>query len=163
MPQVFNVDLELWIAMMLGSFILLLILVLIQWVQLRKMKRKYKQMLGEGRELNLEEAIISVQQRQSVLNEKADHNAKQIEAILQTMKTMKSKVGILRYNAFGDRGNDLSFSAAIIDSECNGLVLSGIHSRDDSYIYAKPVEKGTSRYALSPEEKEAISQASQQA
>lgn len=75
---------------------------------------------------------------------------------------MKSKVAMKRYNAFGERGNDLSFSLAILDDNHSGIVLSSLHNRENSYIYAKPLEKGESPYPLSPEEKEVIALALQQ-
>ena len=36
------------------------------------------------------------------------------------------------------------------------MVLNGIYARDMSNIYAKPIEGGKSKYALSDEEKQAI-------
>lgn len=74
---------------------------------------------------------------------------------------MKSKVAMKRYNAFGERGNDLSFSLAILDDNHSGIVLSSLHNRENSYIYL-PLEKGESQYPLSPEEKEVIALALQQ-
>ncbi|MEW9107481.1 DUF4446 family protein, partial [Paenibacillus sp.] len=71
-------------------------------------------------------------------------------------KKMKSHVGIQRYNAFAERGSDLSFSIAWLNEEQDGVVITSIHGREHSYVYAKPVEKGQSTYSLSPEEKKAI-------
>jgi hypothetical protein len=78
------------------------------------------------------------------------------------LKKMKSKVGIHRYNAFSDTGSDLSFSVAILDEYQDGVLLTGIHNREQTYIYAKPIQRGQSQYTLSPEEKEAIIQTSKQ-
>ena len=72
------------------------------------------------------------------------------------MKKCLQKVGVVRYNAFDDVGSDLSFALAILDDKNNGYVLNGIYARDNSNIYAKPVENGKSSYVLSEEEKEAI-------
>ena len=58
----------------------------------------------------------------------------------------------MRYKAFEDVGSDLSFSVAILDSYNDGIILTGIYSRHDSVTYAKPVDKGISRYELSEEE-----------
>ena len=64
-----------------------------------------------------------------------------------------------RYNAFKDTGSDLSFTLALLDEKNDGIVLNGIYARDSSNIYAKPIEKGESKYILSNEEKEAINRA----
>jgi hypothetical protein len=69
------------------------------------------------------------------------------------------RVGMVRFDAFEDMGGKLSFAAALLDGEGNGLVLSSIAGRTDSRVYAKPVERGASRYNLSGEEEEAIKRA----
>ncbi len=69
------------------------------------------------------------------------------------------RVGLVRYDAFEDMGGHLSFSAALLDGNGNGLVITSINGRQDTRCYAKPVEGWTSRHNLSGEEEEAIQQA----
>jgi hypothetical protein len=66
------------------------------------------------------------------------------------------KKGFVRYNPFGDVGGNQSFSLALIDGTGNGYVISSIHSREGTRVYAKTVEAGGSEYNLSEEEKKAI-------
>jgi len=68
-------------------------------------------------------------------------------------------VAVVRYDAFGDMGGRLSFSAALLDDEGTGLVLTSINSRTETRTYAKGVQGGTSSSELSPEESEAIAHA----
>ena len=68
------------------------------------------------------------------------------------MKVCVKKIAIKRYKAFEDVGSDLSFSVAILDSYNDGIILTGIYSRQDSTTYAKPIDKGISIYNLSEEE-----------
>ena len=68
-------------------------------------------------------------------------------------------VGVVRYDAFGDMGGRLSFSAAMFDAEGNGIVLSSINGRSETRTYAKSLSGLESEQTLSPEEKQAISQA----
>ena len=75
------------------------------------------------------------------------------------MENCIQKIGLVRYNAFKDTGSDLSFTLALLDNKNTGIVLNGIYSRETSNIYSKPVEKGTSTYTLSDEEKQAIQKA----
>ena len=70
------------------------------------------------------------------------------------------RVAVVRYDAFGDLAGSLSFSAALLDDEGNGLVLSSINGRSETRTYAKGVSAGTSEAPLSPEEQEAIAEAS---
>ena len=68
-------------------------------------------------------------------------------------------LGIVRFNPYSGTGGDQSFSVAVLDEQRNGFVMSGLYARDNSRIYAKPVEKGESLHPLSGEEKEAIQKA----
>ena len=68
-------------------------------------------------------------------------------------------VAVVRYDAFGDMGGRLSFSAAIIDDAGDGVVLSSIHARGESRTYAKGVVGGRSDATLTPEEQQALAAA----
>ena len=68
-------------------------------------------------------------------------------------------VAVVRYDAFGDMGGRLSFSAAIIDDRGDGLVFSSIHARGESRTYAKGVVGGGSDATLTPEEHQALAAA----
>lgn len=65
-------------------------------------------------------------------------------------------VAVIRYDAFGDMGGRLSFSAALLDDAGDGLVLTSIHGRSEARTYAKGVKGGNSEQELSPEEKQTI-------
>ncbi|OHA46883.1 MAG: hypothetical protein A3A80_02895 [Candidatus Terrybacteria bacterium RIFCSPLOWO2_01_FULL_44_24] len=69
------------------------------------------------------------------------------------------KVGAVRFNPFDDTGGDQSFAAALLDSADNGIVISSLHSREGTRVYAKSVIKGESRHHLTEEEREAIRRA----
>lgn len=68
-------------------------------------------------------------------------------------------VGVVRFNPFPDKGGDQSFAVALLDGHADGVVFTGLHSRADARVYAKPVVGGNSTYALTDEEKEAINRA----
>lgn len=65
-------------------------------------------------------------------------------------------VAVVRYDAFGDMGGRLSFSAAVIDDRGDGMVLSSIHARGESRTYAKGIVGGRSDVTLTPEEQQAL-------
>ncbi|MDR6225380.1 DUF4446 family protein [Desmospora profundinema] len=78
----------------------------------------------------------------------------------ESTRRLKGKVGLVRYNAIGERASDMSFSMAFLDERSDGVVISSLFSHHgQSYIYAKPVENGSSTYRLSKEEEQAIQQA----
>ena len=69
------------------------------------------------------------------------------------------KVALVRYDAFEDVGGRLSFSCAFLDDHGDGVVVTSINGRQDTRVYAKPVQAGKSSYSLSTEEEEAIARA----
>src|SRR5947207_12443073 len=66
------------------------------------------------------------------------------------------KVGVVRFNPFQDSGGDQSFAIALLDQGGTGLVISSLHGRAETRIYAKPVTNGRSTHSLSDEEQQAI-------
>lgn len=85
----------------------------------------------------------------------AGEQRRQAEALLGAIQ----RIGLVRYDAFEDMGGHLSFSAALLDAEGDGFVITSINGRQDTRCYAKPVEAWTSRHNLSEEEEAAIQQA----
>ena len=68
-------------------------------------------------------------------------------------------VAVVRYDAFGDMGGRLSFSAALVDDAGDGVVISSIHARGESRTYAKGLVSGRSDTTLTPEEQQALAAA----
>ena len=65
-------------------------------------------------------------------------------------------VGVVRFNPFEDTGSDQSFAIALLDDRRDGIVLSSLHGRGQTRMFAKPVEGGESKHQLSEEEAQAI-------
>ena len=68
-------------------------------------------------------------------------------------------LGMVRFNPFRETGGDQSFSLALADAEGNGAVMSTLHSRDLTRVYAKPLKAWQSTYQLTDEEQTAINKA----
>jgi hypothetical protein len=69
------------------------------------------------------------------------------------------RVVLVRFNPFEDTGGNQSFALALLDADGNGWVLSSLHARTGTRLYAKAVRGGRSDGALSDEETAAIKQA----
>ena len=71
-----------------------------------------------------------------------------------------TKRALIRFNPFEETGGDQSFVIALLDSKDNGIIISSLHSRSGTRVYAKEVvgTKPTS-YKFSKEEKEAVEKA----
>ncbi|HET7726401.1 MAG TPA: DUF4446 family protein [Candidatus Limnocylindrales bacterium] len=68
-------------------------------------------------------------------------------------------IGLVRFNPFEDTGGNQSFALALLDAEGDGFVVSSLHARAGTRIYAKALVRGRSEAALSDEETEAVRQA----
>ena len=82
-----------------------------------------------------------------------------VQALRADLSGTLRHVAVVRYDAFGGMGGRQSFSAALLDDEGNGLVLTSINSRTETRTYAKGVQGGAGSSELSPEEQEAIAEA----
>jgi len=79
-----------------------------------------------------------------------------VDAARRELSDALRHVAVVRYDAFGDMGGRMSFTAALLDDSGDGLVITSINGRTESRAYAKGVKQGTSDQTLSPEETEAI-------
>lgn len=67
------------------------------------------------------------------------------------------KVELFRYNPYDDTGGDQSFTLALLDSKGDGIVLTSLHARSGTRVFAKPVNSGESKkYGLSKEEEKVV-------
>lgn len=69
------------------------------------------------------------------------------------------RVGLVRFNPFEDTGGNQSFAIALIDGAGSGIIVSSLHSRTGTRVYAKAVTDGRAEAALSQEETDALGRA----
>ncbi len=83
----------------------------------------------------------------------------EVDALRADLAGTLRHVAVVRYDAFGDMGGRLSFSAALLDDNGDGVVISSISGRSDTRTYAKGVRRGVSDQQFSPEEQQAVEHA----
>src|SRR5262249_29139248 len=66
------------------------------------------------------------------------------------------RVGLVRVNPFEDTGGNQSFALAMLDGRGDGFVVSSLHARAGTRVYAKSIAGGAAESALSDEEGEAL-------
>ena len=87
---------------------------------------------------------------------------KRLEALEEEAKKSRDslqKVGMVRFNPFGEIGGDQSFCIAVLNNNNDGFVITSHYGREANRVYAKPVSQGKSQYQLSTEERRAIDEA----
>lgn len=66
-------------------------------------------------------------------------------------------MNLIRFNPFDDIGGNQSFILVLLDKDNSGIILTSLHHRSFSRIYAKPIKNGQGdNITLSKEEKSAI-------
>ena len=137
------------------AFIWLGALSFIYWSYLKDKRKITKEIKDKGVENFLKEVF-----------EKNNQIERDIYKLYKASKEIKkiatksiSKEAVIRYNPFGDTGGDQSFSIALLDLRDNGIVISSLHSRSGTRIYAKPIVASQSSHHLTEEEKDAIKKA----
>lgn len=137
---------------MLVIVILLFILVFVLINSINKLENKYRRLMRGVNGKNLEEMLIEKLESIDDIRETAENTLNECTKLETKIKDCVQKVAIMRYKAFENVGSDLSFSIAMLDDHNDGIILTGIYGREESTTYAKPIDKGISRYDLSEEE-----------
>ena len=142
----------------LGAAVLALVIAVRIHLRLSRVQDRYRVLWTVG-----EKDVVALLSHQSVQITELGSEVERLRAQLtQTAGAIEQSlrhVAVVRYDAFGDMGGRLSFSAAIIDDHGDGLVLSSIHARGESRTYAKGVLEGDSEVTLTPEEQQALAAA----
>lgn len=148
-----------YILIVLSLIIFILLITQIMTAsKLKKLNSKYKKLLNGADNKSLEQLIFDTMNISNDIVSENKEIIKRIKIIERDMQNCIQKVGVVRYNAFENVGSDLSFSIALLDNNDNGVVISGIYSRDSSATYAKKIINGQSKHPLSAEELQAISE-----
>ncbi len=83
----------------------------------------------------------------------------QIQEMISEAKLHVQKTSLVRFNPFDETGGDHSFSLALLNGKNTGILITGLHTRERTRLYVKPVKSGKSSYELSKEELSAIDKA----
>lgn len=140
------------------------VLLLGAWVALlqrseAQLRRRLRRVLPAGESSGIDEILDRQLKRIDSLTERIDALNKLHHELESLSQRTIQKVAVIRYNPFSDTGGDQSFAIALLDSLGNGVVLSSLHSRTDTRVFAKAVQGGRSKYQLSDEEQDAIKKA----
>jgi hypothetical protein len=147
---------EIALASAAGAYLFLLTLVLAVLIRFGTLARKQARLLRGAEGESLERMLLEHADGVEAVRTQIARAAKSGEENTESLRLCLQKVGLVRYDAFPDVGGAQSFSLALLDGAASGLVLTGLYSRNDMRVYAKPVVGGASTHALTEEERQAI-------
>jgi hypothetical protein len=145
-----------------GLLLLVLILFIVIIVNRKSIKRienRLKKLTRGIDNVNIEELVKSYMDRVESSASETKEVKKLYLDIQGKVNQCIQNVSIIRYKAFEDVGSDLSFSIAMLDNNKDGFVITSIYGRNESTTYAKPIDKGISRYDVSIEEETVLKNA----
>lgn len=110
---------------------------------------------------NLEETLESILTHHEGFTYFQKEMARALNIIDARIKTAARGVGTVRFDAFsGDgSGGKQSFATALLSENGDGVVISSLHARASTRIFAKPVRGFASELELTEEERRAIDEA----
>ncbi|MFQ5540820.1 MAG: DUF4446 family protein [Candidatus Paceibacteria bacterium] len=138
-------------ALALLSFALLVSM----WLLSRRLSRLTQG--GDGK--TLEGTIRALDERAGKLEIHAKKTELALENLDGRLATSVRGVAIERFDPFHEQSGRQSFVTAFLNEQGDGVVVSGIHSRDSVRVYAKDLKAFKSERELSEEEQKAIKRA----
>lgn len=124
-------------------------------LQTRFFNKLVKDEKGKG----LKSILDKILKEQKKSNKEISDLEKELANYREEGELHVQKVGLIRFNPFKELGGDHSFSLAILDGKDNGFIITGLHTRERTRVYAKEVKKGKSEIELSNEEEKALKEA----
>ncbi|HEY8414268.1 MAG TPA: DUF4446 family protein [Thermaerobacter sp.] len=126
----------------------------------RALERRWRSLAGTGEPHgHLEERLADLLARVERLEVATDEAGRRIAELAEELAACVQHVAVVRFNAFEGMGGEQSFVLALLDRHGNGAVITTLAGREESRVFAKPIEAGGSAYLLSEEEQEAIRRA----
>jgi hypothetical protein len=133
---------------------------LVMSLQLRRLRRGQRVVLGEHDQQDLVQHAALMQDAFQALRDYVEETALRLDGRLAGAETaLRGTIAhrsLVRYDAYNELSGRQSMSIALLDEERSGIVLSCIHHRDQARVYGKRVQAGQGELELSPEEAEAV-------
>lgn len=154
-----GIDSDYIIIGLCGGLLILFILVIINIVQMKKLKKNYRIFMSGKDAKTLEDTLMQRLDQVDSLLESNEENDSNIKVLSKNMQRTYQKMGLIKYDAFHEMGGKLSFSLAMLDMRNNGFIINAMHTREGCYTYIKEIIDGNSVIVLSEEEQEALKRA----
>jgi len=141
--------------------IILFSALLLLFLQVHRMKKDLSSLFSGQKGSDLETIILEQKKSIDELNREVEELYDVAERLYRLGNESLHKVEILRFNPFREVGGNQSFTVALLNGKDTGFVLSSLHTREGTRIYAKPVQTGeeVKAYPLTTEEKQVIASA----
>lgn len=125
-------------------------------LRLGRLRRAYAALAGDADSGDVIAAVARHAAEVAGLRAEVERLRQDIGGIRTDVSDAVRHVAVVRYDAFGDMGGRMSFSAALLDDAGDGMVLTSINGRSETRSYAKGIKGRRGEHDLSPEEQQAV-------
>lgn len=133
------------------------VLLIINNSKVRKYKKFYDKALAKfNSHTNAKDEFDNLYNRLNEVEQITNNTVNIVNNFNEKNKNNVQKIGFVKYNAYDETENKLSFALALLDEKENGILINHIYSKHGSNIYAKLVNFGKVEDRISDEELEAI-------
>jgi hypothetical protein len=126
------------------------------WSRVREVHERQSRLLGGSDHEDLLAAVDRHLLHVQRLGNATELLSREVAVMRQRASALVRTPGVVRYDAFDVPSGQQSFSAALVNEAGDGLVLTGLNSRTETRVYAKPIVAAGSAHNLSLEEERAI-------
>ncbi len=149
---------NLWLitAVLLAVVVGLTIALVVLARRLTESTRAYRGLVDEASGGSLATALAGQAARVEAVDARLGELTATYGALEARSRGSLQHVGLVRFNPFDDTGSDQSFAIALLDADHSGIVVSSLHGRAGTRVFAKPIASGQAAHALSDEESEAV-------
>lgn len=138
-----------------------ILVIALVWLIVRhaKLDRIRKEFFSSGLKKDLEQILVDQNRSINKMTQGIAELDEGLNKIFKDNRNNIQKIGFVRFNPFDDAGGNISFTLALLNAKDEGVVVSSLHGREGTRIYAKAVKAGRSETKLTDEEVQAIKNA----
>jgi hypothetical protein len=147
-------DIQLILAV---SCAVMFVFLIIQAVFLWRLSAHYNKFLKGKSGQGLMGVFEGIQKTLTAHESQAKAMATRIAEIEESGKTHLQRLVVSRFNPFNNTGGDQSFILGLLDGKGDGVVITSLHSRENTRFYVKSVNNGEGDpHPLSDDEKKIL-------
>ena len=144
------------VAGLLVAILVLLVLFVVVWRRASRLGSRLEALTRGSDERSLEAILEAHLTRVHQVVRDLELVEARTALLERDLRRAFARIGLVRYNPFEDTGGNQSFAIALLDAHGDGFVVSSLHARNQTRVYAKGVKGGRSDSGVSEEEAEAL-------
>lgn len=135
------------------------VMVMVQHRRLTRVQSQLEALLTGANEQSVLGALNAQREQLRKLDERVKELVHASQYLHEALQDAIRKVAFERYNPFPGVGGNQSFTFILLDAHNSGIVITSLHNRDATRVYAKAIREGQALQQLSTEEERVLQNA----